>query len=378
MNCLLAIVTFLDALYMLHKNFKSVSRCVFGNGCFDQLDDILAHLRLHSESYVVFIVDDFITKTALANRIPKLKQDLILPTNVDGHEPTTGEVDHLRDSILAFQDVLPVAVIGIGGGSIMDIAKAVALMLTNPGHAYEYQGLNLVKVPGVYHIGVPTLSGTGAEVSMTAVLTGPTKKLGLKSDYTVFDQIVLDPLLIADAQEPQRFYTGMDCYIHAVEALDGHKMNAFSRAYGLESLSLCRDVFLYQQENRLALDEKLMTASYFGGLSLTYSEVGACHALSYGLSFVLGTRHGVANCIVFNQLEEFYPQGFAEFQEMLEVNQVQIPKSIAPELSDDQVNRMVDVAFGLPFMWEHAIGKDWQKTITRERLAALYWKMQGA
>jgi 3-deoxy-alpha-D-manno-octulosonate 8-oxidase len=58
---------------------------------------------------------------------------------------------------------------------------------------------------------------------------------------------------------------------------------------------------------RSAADEKLMIASYFGGLSIAYSQVGVCHALSYGLSFVLGTRHGIGNCIVFDQLEEFYP-----------------------------------------------------------------------
>ena len=75
----------------------------------------------------------------------------------------------------------------------MDLAKAVALMLTNPGSSQDYQGWDLVQVPGVYKAGVPTLSGTGAEVSRTAVLIGPTKKLGLNSDYTPFDQVLLDP-----------------------------------------------------------------------------------------------------------------------------------------------------------------------------------------
>ena len=77
----------------------------------------------------------------------------------------------------------------------MDLAKAVSLMLTNPGSSVDYQGWDLIKNPAVYHVGIPTLSGTGSEVSRTTVLTGPEKKLGINSDHTVFDQIVLDPLL---------------------------------------------------------------------------------------------------------------------------------------------------------------------------------------
>jgi alcohol dehydrogenase class IV len=67
-------------------------------------------------------------------------------------------------------------IIGVGGGSVMDLAKAVSLMMNNPGSSADYQGWDLVKNPGVYKAGIPTLSGTGAEVSRTCVLTGPTKK----------------------------------------------------------------------------------------------------------------------------------------------------------------------------------------------------------
>ena len=100
----------------------------------------------------------------------------------------------------------------------MDIAKAVALMLTNKGSSADYQGWDLIKNPPVYKIGIPTLSGTGAEVSRTCVLMGPEKKLGINSDYTPFDQIILDPNLIANVPKDQRFYTGMDCYIHCIES----------------------------------------------------------------------------------------------------------------------------------------------------------------
>ena len=69
-------------------------------------------------------------------------------------------------------------IIGIGGGSVMDLAKAVSLMMNNPGSSADYQGWDLVKYPGVYKAGIPTLSGTGAEVSRTTVLDGPNTKTG--------------------------------------------------------------------------------------------------------------------------------------------------------------------------------------------------------
>lgn len=190
----------------------------------------------------------------------------------------------------------------------MDLAKAVSLMMTNPGSSADYQGWDLVKVAGVYKAGIPTLSGTGAEVSRTTVLTGPTRKLGMNSDFTPFNQIVLDPELIADVPANQRFYTGMDCYIHCIESLQGTYLNEFSKSYGEKALELCREVFLQKNNWDNESDDKLMMASYAGGMSIAYSQVGVAHAVSYGLAFLLGTKHGIGNCIVMNHLDEYYPE----------------------------------------------------------------------
>ncbi len=163
----------------MHRNFKNIDKVCFGRGAFDQLDDILKPKRLENDNFMVFIVDNYFKGKEFENRVPIREEDLIFFEDVDGHEPTTEQVDRLRDTILK-EKGLPSGVIGIGGGSIMDIAKALSLMVNNAGSSSLYQGLNLVKNPGIYHLGVPTTSGTGAECSMTAVLTGPVKKLGLK------------------------------------------------------------------------------------------------------------------------------------------------------------------------------------------------------
>src|SRR5258708_7208201 len=156
---------------MSHKNFKNIDKVVFGRGSFNMLDEIIAPVRKENNNYFVFLVDHYFKGKELAKRIPAKTWDIILFEDVDKHEPTTEQIDKLRDFILK-EKGLPSGIVGIGGGSIMDIAKATALMLTNEGPSEQYQGLNLVKKPGVYHLGIPTISGTGAECSSTAVLTG--------------------------------------------------------------------------------------------------------------------------------------------------------------------------------------------------------------
>lgn len=134
----------------------------------------------------------------------------------------------------------------------------------------------------------------GAEVSRTAVLIGPEKKLGLNSDYTPFDQVLLDPALIHNVPKNQRFFTGMDNYIHCVESLNGSYLNAFSKAYGEKAQEMCLKAFLGTDTWTEQCDEDLMMASWMGGMSIAYSQVGAAHALSYGLAVVYGVRHGEA------------------------------------------------------------------------------------
>lgn len=357
---------------MSFRNFKMVSYVVFGRGSFNQLDEILTPHR-KGDAPMVFLVDHFFEGKPLLNRIPIRGKDKIVLADVT-YEPKTTQVDELARSLREEFGTIS-GVVGIGGGSTMDLAKAVSLMMTNPGSSADYQGWDLVQVPGVYKVGIPTLSGTGAEVSRTTVLTGPTRKLGMNSDFTPFDQIVLDPELTKDAPVNQRFYTGMDCYIHCIESLEGTYLNEFSKSYGEKALQLCQKVFVEKNNWDDESDDQLMMASYAGGMSIAYSQVGVAHAVSYGLSYLLGTKHGIGNCIVMNHLEEYYPAGVKEFKLMVEKNNIEIPQGICKGLTDDQFETMMNVSLGMKPLWENALGKDWEKIMTREKLRALYERL---
>ena len=363
---------------MSFRNFKLVGYVIYGRGSFDQLDEIIAPHR-KGVAPMVFLVDHFFAAGSdgngrpLAKRIPAKGNDKIIFVDVTV-EPKTTYVDSLANQLKEEFGMVS-GIIGIGGGSTMDLAKAVSLMMNNPGSSADYQGWDLVQHPGVYKVGIPSLSGTGAEVSRTTVLTGPAKKLGMNSDFTPFDQIVLDPELTANAPASQRFYTGMDCYIHCIESLNGTYLNEFSKSYGEKALQLCREVFVNKDGWNAESDDKLMMASYAGGMSIAYSQVGVAHAVSYGLSYLMGTKHGIGNCIVFDHLEEFYPEGVKEFKYMVEKNNITIPRNICAGLNDEQFNKMIDVSWGMKPLWENALGKGWEKIMTRKKLRNLYERL---
>jgi len=159
-----------------------VPRVIFGRGSFNQLNELLAPKRLSINAPFIYLIDDvFKNNTWLLSRISLAYDDRIIFVSAD-EEPKTAQVDTLVEDIILKDKEQPSGIIGIGGGTLLDLAKAVSIMLTNNGETKDYQGWDLVKNPAIYHVGIPTISGTGAEVSRTTVLTGPERKLGINSD----------------------------------------------------------------------------------------------------------------------------------------------------------------------------------------------------
>ncbi len=356
-----------------YRNFPMVPRVVFGRGSFNQLSEILMPNRKHSDAPFIFLVDDVFEGTELVKRIPLIFNDQLIFISAD-EEPKTEQVDYLVKRIRSDFTELPSGIVGIGGGTLLDLSKAVSIMLTNRGSAADYQGWDLVQKKAVYHVGIPTISGTGAEVSRTTVLLGPKMKLGINSDNTTFNQVVLDPDLAQGVDKAQWFYTGMDCYIHCIESLNGTYLNAFSQSYGEKAFDLCKEVYLGDLSPEESRD-KLMMASWHGGMSIAYSQVGVAHAMSYGLSYLLGVKHGIGNCLVFQHLEEFYPEGVALFHLMREKHQIELPTGVCSNLDASDFETMINVAMGMEPLWENALGQHWRKVITPEKLKSIYKKI---
>jgi len=352
------------------KNTKNVAKYLFGKGCLEQFDSVLPVLGNNPDSYNVYFIDYFFQDKELKSKLPiKPKDQVVFVDTTD--EPKTTLIDQFA-SVLKEESTIPSCVIGVGGGSVLDIAKAVSNMLTNEGKSQDYQGWDLVKNPGVYKIGVPTLSGTGAEASCTCVLTNVERgiKLGMNSDHTMFDQLVLDPELTATVPRDQYFYSGMDTYLHCMESLNGSYRNVIIDALSQKAIELCREVFLSEdmmsEENR----EKMMIASYFGGCAA--GNVGIVHPISAGLSIVLGSHHCIANCFAMKALEEFYKKEYAEFNQMIDKNNIFMPVGLCKNLSSEEYEKLYASSIVHEKPLTNALGEDFKKVLSKEKVFEIF------
>ncbi len=358
-----------------YRNAKNVGHVMIGQGCMGQLGAILAPKRAEGGPAVWFFDHFFRDHTELAGRVPAEKDDVVVFVDTT-EEPTTDAVDAYADQVKAALDGrTPSVLLAFGGGSTMDVCKCVGNLLTNPGRAEDYQGWELVKNPAPYKIGCPTISGTGSESSRTGVLCNEAKnlKLGMNSDFTMFDQLVLDPDLLATVPREQYFYTGIDTYMHCFESLSGSYRNVVVDALAEKAIDLSRQVFLsgdmMSEEHR----EKLMIASYLGGLAAGF--VGVVHPMSAGLSMVLGTHHGEANCLALAVLEDIYPKQHEEMMRMLEAQGVKLRGGLCQGLSDEQHERLYGASIVHEKPLVNALGPGFRAILTPENVKARFMRI---
>ena len=246
-------------------------------------------------------------------------------------------------------------VIGIGGGSAMDLAKAAGILATNKGRAKDYQGVDLVPSPGLPSIMVPTTAGTGSEVTWTAVFTSRAEKTkgGINSKYLYPDLALLDPELTLTLPPDVTASTGMDALCHAVESYTSVKANPMSDLVALEAVGLiAENLPLAVADGRnIEARENMLLGSLLAGLGLANAGVTAVHALSYPLGAVFGIPHGLANALLLPHVMSFNcmgnPQKFAEIAEVMGVNMAGLSPRFQGELAAEAVlDLMRDV--GLP------------------------------
>ena len=358
-------------------NARNVLRYMFGDGKLSELEGLLKDKRSSKTDYVIYYVDEFFhDDTSFLSKLPiGINDQLIFVSTTD--EPTTEYIDNLVNQLIEEKKESPCALVGIGGGITLDVTKAISNLLTNEGCAQDYQGWDLVKIPGIYKIGIPTLSGTGAEATRTCVMTNEKTglKLGMNSDHTVYDQLILDPELTRTVPRNQYFYTGMDAYIHCIEALSGSYRNAVGDAFSGQAISLCREVFF---SDDMANDEgrrKMMVASYLGGCAIAMSYVGLVHPFSAALSVVFKMHHTVSNCVTMRAMEEHYPKYYHEFWSMAEHQGVEIPSGICNSLSNETHEKLYEAMIVHEKPLTNALGEGFREILNRDKARTIFQRM---
>ncbi|MDR1857753.1 MAG: iron-containing alcohol dehydrogenase [Desulfovibrio sp.] len=359
----------------MYRNAKNVGYTMIGKGSLDQLGDVLNPQRKKVDGPAIVFIDHYFKGGALAARLPLESRDIVIYVDTTD-EPTTESVDGYADRAkAALAGRTATALLAFGGGSTMDTCKCVGNLLTNPGKAEDYQGWELVRNPAPYKIAVPTLSGTGSESSRTGIVCNEAKnlKLGMNSDFTMFDQVILDCDLTASVPRNQYFYTGIDTYMHCFESISGSYRNAVVDALADKAMSMCKEVFLSGDMMSEPNREKMMIASYLGGMAAGF--VGTVHPVSAGLSMVLHMPHGIANCYALAVQEDIYPDEHREFTAMIEKQGIDLPKGICDGLTDAQYDALYEASIVHEKPLTNRLGPDFRKIFTKENVIGRFRRM---
>lgn len=294
-------------------------------------------------------------------------------------EPRTGDVDELAE-IIRSDPGAPDVVVGVGGGSTMDLAKAAALCTANPGPSSKYQGYDMEMNKGHDIWVLPTLIGTGAEITPIAVLRGPEKKLGINNRHVEPSVAFIDPQLSAGAAKPKRFFTLMDCYYHHYEITKSRTSSEKALEDAEKGLVLAEDALshpLDEYDEGTAI--KSAMASVLGGSSSIGGRVGAAHAVSYGLSnSAPALPHSVAVMIAMLALEDIYPDGYEQTLKFIELNGMALPKASEYGIGEKDIEKMTVTALGMEKLWQSCFGTGLREAALPEFIRSTYRKILHA
>jgi len=222
------------------------------------------------------------------------------------HEPSTEVVD--RGTQLARENRDDV-VIGIGGGSALDAAKAIACMVKNQGPVAEYQSGRKIEQPGIPFIAIPTTAGTGAEITKNAVLTHKEKEIkqSVRSPFMIARTAIVDPLLTVTMPPDVTAATGMDALTQAIESYVTLAANPISDTLALRAISLISHnlALAFVDGGHVEARENMAMGSLMAAMAFANSSLGAVHGLAHPIGGLFGVPHGVACALLLPHVMEY-------------------------------------------------------------------------
>ena len=320
----------------------------------DTINDLAAMVRDLGGSKVFLVVDPGLKAAGLVERITApLKAAKIGCEIYDKVDPEPGLKLADNGAKLA-QKAKCDCVVGVGGGSAMDVAKAVSILLTNGGKAEDYLGLGKIRKPGVPKIMVPTTAGTGAEVTFTAVFINEKTKSkgGMNGDPLYPDAAILDPALTLSMPPHVTAMTGIDAFTHALEAFVSTQAHQISNMYALEAIELISRNLpkAYAHGGNLEARSAMLLGSLLAGKALATAGVGLVHAMAYPLGGMFGIPHGLANAVLLPYVMAYNiigaPEKFAVVAEVMGVDVAEMNDREAAEAAVEavyQLNQDVDI-----------------------------------
>ena len=284
----------------------NVGKIVAGIDSIQAIRDFAAEYNVQS---ALIITDEGVWKTGLVDKPCELLTEAGVRVEVIHNTPPEPATHHVEQVLALARQQECQAVIGIGGGSSMDVAKITAVLLANTQSLTELLRGGKIEKRGVPTLMIPTTAGTGAEATQNAIFLVPEEesKVGIVSPKLVPDWAILDPALTVGLPPAITASTGMDALCHAIECYISKKANPLSDTYALQAIRLISRSLRRAYQNGKDLDARhdMLLAALFGGMSIASSSTTAVHALAYPLGGKYHMPHGLSNAILLPYVMEF-------------------------------------------------------------------------
>ena len=279
--------------------FKTTGKIITGIKSVTTLPE---EIRLLGGKKVFIFTDEGIVKAGICDQVLQLLKGKVESVAVFGTVPPEPPLETIDECLKLAREAECDLIIGLGGGSAMDVAKVVSVLLTNEKTLAQMIGVNLVDTRGIPKILIPTSAGTGSEVTPIVILTDQAENLkkGVVSDFLFPETAILDPELTVSLPPGATAASGMDALIHAVEAYTSVNATPMTDYLAVRAIELVASNLrsAWANGNNLEARMNMLEGSLLAGQAFANAGVTAVHAFAYPLGGEFHVAHGVANTVM--------------------------------------------------------------------------------
>jgi alcohol dehydrogenase len=332
---------------MVVKSFETVRRVVFGFGSVETLPDEINRVK---GTKVLIVTDPGIKAAGLVELVTGVLGRAKIAHQVFAEVEPDPRVEVALAAYEAAKAYGPDVIVGLGGGSSLDISKVASVLLTNEGPIGKYFGMELVPKPGVPLILIPTTAGTGSEMTSICVLsdTQNNVKKGIVSEHMFARVALLDPQMTVGMPPKVTAMTGMDALVHAIESYVGVRASVFTDTLNLKAIRLVAENLrlAYANGENRAARENMLHASCIAGMAFSNTQNGLDHALALAIGGRHHLPHGTLTAFILPWVMEFnliaVPGKFVEIAKAFGERTAHLPEVQAARLAVKAVKGLLD------------------------------------
>ena len=299
-------------------SFLSAKEIKFGLGTVTYVGEACKKLGLKD---VMVVSDPFIVESGMVKKVTDVLDTESIGYEIYSEFEASPSISQVENAARYMNEKGYRGLIGFGGGSSIDTAKAIAILMHNPAPVSQYFGVDKIPNAAAPMILIPTTAGTGSEVSDACILKDDTThiKSGIRSRHLMADISILDPELTASMPPKLTASTGLDALTHCIEGYVSNASSPMSRMFHQEAIRLICSNLRNAVGNSNDMDARynVLLGAMYAGWAMSTASLGACHAMAYPLESKYHIPHGDANASLLPAVMRFNVLGNMEkFKEM--------------------------------------------------------------